>query len=535
MAEKKEEQKNKTRLHHKVIHHAKRAPKHAKHFLIPHKGNSHKPHALRPLALRIYTYFIIGIKIFVTTFLFLSYPSPGQFATITEAEILNLTNQSRAESGVAALSLNPQLNQAAQLKAQHMIANDYFAHTAPDGTKPWYFIKEAGYAYVAAGENLAMDFTGATSVHTAFMNSPTHKKNIMNSKYSEMGIAIIEGELNGTQTMILVEHFGSPYDAPAPVTVPEPTPEPTPTPAPAPIPEPTPEPVPVPTPIPTHTPTPEPTPVPEPTPIPTYYRAELTDQSAQDLGIKTLEEISFWVDFKNTGTATWTNSGNYFVALNVTDPTGRESVFESETWIEYYRPAVLTQSVVKTGEIGRFEFILDAPGEAGAFEESFGLVSENNGWIDGGSIELPIVVVAPPEQSSETEVEVVTTPLSIIPTNTNQEPPQVQEQPLAAEDTLRNPEVIPTSNLTASVLGTAELAGEESQGFVGALIEFSQQFYLIFIILLVIALLINIVIEIKVQHPHMIVQSVIVIIIAGTAILLNPHFLEKVPQVIKII
>ena len=145
------------------------------------------------------------------------------------------------------------------------------------------------------------------------------------------------------------------------------------------------------------------------------------------------------------------------------------------------------------------------------------------------------MVVAPPEQSSETEVEVVTTPLSTIPTNSNQEPPQVQEKPLAAEDTLRNPNIIPDSNLTASVLGTAELAGEKSQGFVATLIEYSQQFYIIFIILLVIALLINIVVEIRVQHPHMIVQSIVVIVIAGTAILLHPHFLEKIPQVIQII
>ncbi|XOU94651.1 MAG: CAP domain-containing protein [Candidatus Kerfeldbacteria bacterium] len=260
MTEKKEEQKNKMKLRHKVIHHAKRVPKHAKHFLIPHKGNSHKPHALRPLALRIYTYFIIGIKVFVTTFLFLSYPSPGQFATITEAEILSLTNQSRAEAGVAALTISPQLNQAALLKAQHMVENDYFAHTAPDGTKPWYFIKEAGYAYTAAGENLAMDFSSASSVHVAFMNSPTHEKNIMNTKYTQMGIAVIEGVLEGHETMILVEHFGTPYEAPAPVVVPEPTPTPTPEPTPTPVPDPAP------------TPTPEPTPTPVPEPSNPYSR-----------------------------------------------------------------------------------------------------------------------------------------------------------------------------------------------------------------------------------------------------------------------
>ncbi len=145
------------------------------------------------------------------------------------------------------------------------------------------------------------------------------------------------------------------------------------------------------------------------------------------------------------------------------------------------------------------------------------------------------MVVAPPEQSSETEVEVVTTPLSTTPTNTNQEPPLVEEKPLASEETLPVQNNIPESDLSANVLGTAELAGEKSQGFVATLIEYSQQFYLILILFLVIMLLINIAVEIKVQHPHMIIQSIVVIVIAGTAILLHPHFLEQVPKVIQII
>ncbi|HLD35047.1 MAG TPA: CAP domain-containing protein, partial [Patescibacteria group bacterium] len=200
--------KNKKKLHHRLI-------RHAHHFLIPHSGNDHKPHALRPMALRLYTFSIIGVKLFVTTFLFLTYPSIGKFASITEAEILSYTNASRAESGVPALSLNSKLNQAAKLKAQDMIADDYFAHTAPDGTKPWEFLKQAGYSYAAAGENLAMDFTEASSVHVAFMNSPSHKKNIVNGQYTEMGVAVIDGELQGHQTTILVEFFGEPYKSAA--------------------------------------------------------------------------------------------------------------------------------------------------------------------------------------------------------------------------------------------------------------------------------------------------------------------------------
>ncbi|MCH7492969.1 hypothetical protein IID19_05310 [Patescibacteria group bacterium] len=502
------EEKNK--LHHRVIHHAKRMPHHAKHFLIPHHGNSHKPHALRPLALKIYAFSIIGIKVFVTTFLFIAYPSIGHFAEISQVEILNQANASRAEVGVAPLTLNNTLNQAAAQKAQHMIDNDYFAHTAPDGTKPWYFIKQSGYAYIAAGENLAMDFTAASSVHTAFMNSPSHKKNILKDTYTELGVAVLDGELQGSQTTVLVVFFGTPTETAAVA------PEPTPTPEPTPIPEPTP------TPEPTPVPTPEPTPVPEPEPGPLVYRAELTDQSAEELGIKTLETISFWVDFKNIGDTTWTRDGQYFVALNVNNPTDRTSDFEDDAWVEYYRPALLTQASVQPNAIGRFEFTLKAPSEAGVYEESFGLVAEELAWLEGGSIELPIVVVAPPERSTEFEVEVIEVPLGTTPTEPGNTSGGINEQPLASDQ--RQQPIVKSSTINI-----------DDGNFTSAMLSFSRQFYGILLIFVVIALLVNIVVEIRVQHPHVIAQTTLVLAITASALLLNTHFLEQVPRVLRII
>ncbi|MFA5135676.1 MAG: hypothetical protein WC505_07890, partial [Patescibacteria group bacterium] len=310
-------------------------------------------------------------------------------------------------------------------------------------------------------------------------------------------------ELQGRSTTILVEFFGSPYESAAIATPePEPTPEPQPTPEP--------EPVPV-------------EPAAEPEPL--YYRAELTDQSAEELGIKTLEEITFWVDFKNTGTASWTNDGNYFVALNVTNPAGRTSAFEHETWIEYYRPAVLMQDFINPGQVGRFEFTLQAPDEAGTYEEDFALVAENLAWIDGGSIELPIVVVAPPEKSTELEVEVVATPITP-PTSplTNAEPaaPGVEETPLVTD---REQEPIVKAQ-------TVE-RGDES--FAMKLIEYSQRFFTIFLIFITVALLINILVAIRVQHPHVILQSLLVLALTAAALLMRTHFLEQIPGMVTII
>jgi len=523
----------KQKFHHRVAHHCQHVKRHAWNFLIPHTGNDHKPHALRTPAIKIYATSLIVIKLFVTGFLFLAYPSLGEFASINSSEILALTNASRAQGDVATLTLNSQLNQAAQLKAQDMLSDNYFAHTAPDGTKPWAFIKEAGYSYSAAGENLAMDFTDANSVHTAFMNSPSHEKNIMNAKYTEMGIAIVSGKIDNRDTILLVEFFAKPYEVAQ--AAPAPTPTPTPTPTTQPQPQPTPKPTPTPTPVPT----------------PVYYKAQISDQSAKELGIKPLERISYWVDFKNIGTATWTNDGEYFVALNVTNPTSRTSNFQDETWLEYYRPAKLSQKQVKPGEIGRFEFYLKAPEQVGIYEEDFGLVAENLTWIDGGSIEIPIAVVAPPETTTDKTVEVTgaegtTAPVTNLnanqetPTNTNQALPTNtnvnQAIPGITNENLNaNQEKPLTNQQEKQLIVKAENIGNEETGFAGQIIKYSQRFYLIFLLFIIIALLINILVKIKIQHPHIITQAFMIIILASAAIIIRPHFLEKIPQMLRII
>lgn len=90
-----------------------------------------------------------------------------------------------------------------------MINRNYFAHDTPDGKRPWEWIDRSEYDYIYAGENLAMDFITAEVVQAAFLKSPTHRKNILNPKYTEVGIAVLNGELDGRQTTLLVEFFGT--------------------------------------------------------------------------------------------------------------------------------------------------------------------------------------------------------------------------------------------------------------------------------------------------------------------------------------
>lgn len=137
-----------------------------------------------------------------------------QASDITAASLVRLTNESRKAAGLEELKANSQLKQAAEAKAKDMLKNDYFAHTSPKGVTPWHWIKQSGYAYGFAGENLAINYESAESQHKAWMKSPTHKANILNKNYQEIGMAVVEGKIDGKEARITVQVFASPKVAP---------------------------------------------------------------------------------------------------------------------------------------------------------------------------------------------------------------------------------------------------------------------------------------------------------------------------------
>lgn len=131
---------------------------------------------------------------------------------ITPEKMIDLINRSRTEAGVSSLAVNSRLSSAAEAKAEDMFRFEYFDHTSPSGTTPWYWIKQAGYDYSYAGENLAIDFVTAEGAHKAFMGSPSHQKNILNPNYSEVGVAAKRDTFGETESIIIVEMFGSPRE-----------------------------------------------------------------------------------------------------------------------------------------------------------------------------------------------------------------------------------------------------------------------------------------------------------------------------------
>lgn len=187
----------------------KRLLKKLHHYFIPHAGNDFKAHIFRDTSLGILSLIVIMTFVLGVAHKY-ALTSTNYLAAIYSGMLVDLANEDRIENSLRPLNQNPVLEAAAQLKAEDMAAKGYFSHYGPDGSAPWDWMKKAGYEFVYAGENLAVDFTDSEDVDNAWMNSPTHKANILNSKYTEIGIATVKGKYNGRNTIFVVQMFGTP-------------------------------------------------------------------------------------------------------------------------------------------------------------------------------------------------------------------------------------------------------------------------------------------------------------------------------------
>jgi hypothetical protein len=180
-----------------------------KRLTYPHKKNRYRAKALHLSSLSFFIYVFLFFQIGLSLFTKLNPQVLGFAAQLSPQKILDLTNQKRLEAGLPPLALNENLTQAAQQKASDMFAYNYWAHYSPDGRSPWSFISNAGYQYTFAGENLARDFGREEDIVSAWMASPTHRDNLLNSKYQDIGLAIIDGTLKDRETTLVVQLFGA--------------------------------------------------------------------------------------------------------------------------------------------------------------------------------------------------------------------------------------------------------------------------------------------------------------------------------------
>ena len=103
--------------------------------------------------------------------------------------VVDLVNEERAKENIAPVSLNRTATTAAQVRAEE--AKQSFSHTRPDGSRCFTALADVGMDYMAAGENLAGRIKTPEKVVKAWMDSPSHRKNIMNPKYSQIGIGYV--------------------------------------------------------------------------------------------------------------------------------------------------------------------------------------------------------------------------------------------------------------------------------------------------------------------------------------------------------
>jgi len=188
---------------------------HLRKALVPHKGNHYRPHLVR---LHGITAVLVVAVLMQVAYGFVSsgrLEVLGRVSSISASDLLADTNEQRAESSLPALKVNDELSAAAFMKAKDMFANNYWAHTSPNGITPWKWIGDAGYNYDVAGENLAKNYPTAQATVDAWMNSTTHRANILNTKYQDIGFAVVDGILDGRDTTLVVAYYGTPATAAA--------------------------------------------------------------------------------------------------------------------------------------------------------------------------------------------------------------------------------------------------------------------------------------------------------------------------------
>jgi hypothetical protein len=184
-----------------------------KHHFVPHEGNFHRPHFLEwhnVIALATAVVMIELVVFLLPTLNFPMFIDEFNLSAVLPGVLSTLTNDARLANGATTLAENKLLDQAATLKAQDMAGKSYFAHTSPEGKTPWYWFNLVGYEYLYAGENLAVNFSDSADVTAAWMNSPTHRANIVNRNYREIGTGIATGTYKGTQVVFVAQLFGAP-------------------------------------------------------------------------------------------------------------------------------------------------------------------------------------------------------------------------------------------------------------------------------------------------------------------------------------
>ncbi|OHA89151.1 MAG: hypothetical protein A2653_03000 [Candidatus Zambryskibacteria bacterium RIFCSPHIGHO2_01_FULL_43_25] len=131
-------------------------------------------------------------------------------AGITPQEIIEEINGRRLEYNLSVLSESPELAQAARVKAEELAGKGYLEHSKSQSGGTWPILERVNYPYSRAGENLAVHVFEAENVVAYWMMSSTHKANLLNEKFEDVGAYAASGIYSGKSSYYIVVYFGAP-------------------------------------------------------------------------------------------------------------------------------------------------------------------------------------------------------------------------------------------------------------------------------------------------------------------------------------
>lgn len=132
----------------------------------------------------------------------LNVPLNDEAVSSFEQRVIELTNQKRVQNGLKPLTANWELSRVARYKSQDMHDKRYFSHTSPTYGSPFDMIKNFGISYRAAAENIAKGQTTPEAVVNSWWNSEGHRKNMLNSSYTQIGVGYVSDGNYWTQMFI---------------------------------------------------------------------------------------------------------------------------------------------------------------------------------------------------------------------------------------------------------------------------------------------------------------------------------------------
>lgn len=179
-------------------------------YFLPTRHNAYRPRLLTTSWLLFFLALILTAEGVLLTNVFANQSARDYLAAVLPADIVTLTNLERGFTNTATLKESSVLTKAAEAKARDMASKSYFAHVGPGGKEPWAWLREAGYSYRSAGENLAARFNESADVVRAWMASPGHRANIVKPSYTEIGVGVAQGVYKGAPATFVVQFFGRP-------------------------------------------------------------------------------------------------------------------------------------------------------------------------------------------------------------------------------------------------------------------------------------------------------------------------------------